>query len=157
MKVRMLQQLSGARDGQPWPAPGTEVDVPDAEGRTLIRNGTAEDPGADHPKVLVPPAGIHTPGTVAYSEPGVVDLVEVPADALTDAEGVKAALKARESGDTTQVPAGTGVQAPSGAALTAEQVQESVEADEVAREDFGGPKATRPRAGAKSSDKTTKS
>lgn len=40
-KVRLLAQISGARDGQPWPPAGTFVTVSDDEAETLIRNGQA--------------------------------------------------------------------------------------------------------------------
>jgi hypothetical protein len=139
MKVRMAQQVSGSRDGQAWPTPGEEVDLSDAEGRAALRDGTAVEVDADHDSILVPTTGIHTPGTTAYEEPGVVHLVSVPVDAVSNPEGVKAALRAVADGDTVQVPAGTGLQKPTGAALTADEVKESVKADETAREDFNQP------------------
>jgi hypothetical protein len=40
-KVRLLAQISGSRDGQPWPAAGTFVTVSDDEADTLVRNGQA--------------------------------------------------------------------------------------------------------------------
>lgn len=42
-KVRLLAQISGARDGQPWPPAGTFVTVSDDEAETLIRNGQAAE------------------------------------------------------------------------------------------------------------------
>ena len=151
MKVRMLTQQSGTRDGQPWPAPGKEVDVPDAEARALIRGGSAEPLDTEHGKVLVPPTGIHTPGTVAYDEPGVVNLVEVPTDGVANREGTKAALRTvADGGSDAQAPAGTGVQSSSGAALTDKGVQESVKSEEQAREDFGAPAPAKQTRAAKS-------
>jgi hypothetical protein len=41
MKIRMIASLSGLRDGQPWPAPGSEIVVPDAEGAELCAIGHA--------------------------------------------------------------------------------------------------------------------
>ena len=41
MRIRMKVQISGTRDGQDWPAPGGELDVPDAEGATLCEQGAA--------------------------------------------------------------------------------------------------------------------
>lgn len=40
-KVRLLAQISGSRDGQPWPAAGNFVTVTDDEADTLVRNGQA--------------------------------------------------------------------------------------------------------------------
>lgn len=37
MKIRMVQQISGSRNGQEWPAPGVEFDVDDDEGAQLCR------------------------------------------------------------------------------------------------------------------------
>jgi hypothetical protein len=42
MKVRMLQPLSGTRNGEPWPAVGETVDLPRHEADKLVNNGTAE-------------------------------------------------------------------------------------------------------------------
>lgn len=42
MKVRMLVEISGVRDGVPWPAKDGELSVSDAEGAELIRQGYAE-------------------------------------------------------------------------------------------------------------------
>lgn len=128
MKVRLLEQISGTRDGAPWPAPGTEVEVSDSEGRSLISGGSAEALDTKHEKVMVPPTGVHTPGTVGYD--ANVDLVAVPVDAVADREGTKEALAAVAAGDTKQVPSGTGVQAPTGAALTSDGVEAAVKADE---------------------------
>lgn len=41
MKVRMIAQISGTRDGIDWPAPGGTVDVPKDEALELIRGGLA--------------------------------------------------------------------------------------------------------------------
>lgn len=42
MKIRMLANISGLRDGQSWPARGGEIVVPDAEGAQLCAQGYAE-------------------------------------------------------------------------------------------------------------------
>lgn len=42
MRVRMLIQISGTRNGQPWPAKGGTVDLPDAEAKHLCESGIAE-------------------------------------------------------------------------------------------------------------------
>ncbi len=50
MKIVLTGQISGTRDGKSWPAPGTEIDLPDAEAEGLVKNGTAiraDDENAD--------------------------------------------------------------------------------------------------------------
>ena len=42
MKVRMLVDVSGTRDGETWPRRGAELTVPDAEGADLCSQGLAE-------------------------------------------------------------------------------------------------------------------
>ena len=83
--------------------------------------------------VLVPPEGIHTPGTVAFENPPVTNLVEVPVDAEANPDLTKAALKARDDGNFVDVPAGTGVQHPSGAALSRDELDASVKAEKDAK------------------------
>lgn len=46
MKIRMIAEISGLRDGALWPARGAEVEVPDAEGAEMCAAGMAE-PVAD--------------------------------------------------------------------------------------------------------------
>ena len=41
MLVRMRTEMSGLRDGKPWPPVGGTVDLPDDEALTLCRNGVA--------------------------------------------------------------------------------------------------------------------
>jgi hypothetical protein len=41
MKVRMRDQISGTRNGEPWPPPGGEVDLPEQEAVKLCANGLA--------------------------------------------------------------------------------------------------------------------
>lgn len=135
MRVRMLQQVSGTRNGEAWPGPTEEIDLPDAEARAAINGGVAEPSDAKHDMVLVPPAGVHTPGTVAY---GDVNLVAAPTDAVADPEGARAALKtATEGGADKTVPSGSGVQNRDGSAQTEEQVDDAVKADEQTRQDLG--------------------
>lgn len=43
MRVEMLTQISGTRDGQEWPRPGDAIDVPDHEAADLIRAGYAKE------------------------------------------------------------------------------------------------------------------
>lgn len=42
MKVKMKIDVSGSRNGQPWPARGETVELPDAEGADLCAAGMAE-------------------------------------------------------------------------------------------------------------------
>lgn len=157
MRVLMTQQVSGGRNGQPWPAAGEEIDLPDAEARAAIQGGTAVEAGKPSPdKVAVPPAGIHVPGATGFAH-GSVGLVEVPADALSDPEGVRAALVAREAGDSaTSVPAGTGVQRGDGSAMSAEHVGRVVEDDERSAREWGVGEPVKPaaRASSKSAEKS---
>jgi len=46
VKVTMKVDVTGTRDGQPWPARGETLDVPDDEARELIHAGIA-DPVVD--------------------------------------------------------------------------------------------------------------
>lgn len=42
MKIRMKADISGSRNGKPWPRRGETIDVPDAEGADLCASGIAE-------------------------------------------------------------------------------------------------------------------
>lgn len=42
MKIKMKIKISGDRDGKPWPEPGNELDVPEAEAKHLVEQGYAE-------------------------------------------------------------------------------------------------------------------
>lgn len=42
MKIRMKADISGSRNGQPWPRRGVTVEVPDEEGADLCAAGLAE-------------------------------------------------------------------------------------------------------------------
>ncbi|MFD7224829.1 hypothetical protein ACFV9P_28075 [Streptomyces sp. NPDC059892] len=46
MKIRMLVEMPGLRDGQPWPVKGEIADLPTAAAAHLIASGVAE---ADKP------------------------------------------------------------------------------------------------------------
>jgi len=46
VKVRMKVEVSGTRNGKPWPRRGEVVDLPDAEGADLCAAGLA-DPVTD--------------------------------------------------------------------------------------------------------------
>lgn len=83
----------------------------------------------DVKKVLVPPAGIHTPGDVAMPADAVSPLVEVPEDAEGNPDAVKAALQARAAGQFVSAPASVAHQQSSGPALTQEELQRVEQAD----------------------------
>lgn len=157
MRVRLTGQISGTRDGQNWPEPGTIVDLPDTEARGLIAGNSAVkvDGEAAGGKVLVPPDGIHTPGRLAQAASENMQLVEVPVDAVADPQGTVDAVQARADGDYVEVPRGTGVQGRKGEALTQSVVEENAEAEKVTREDYYG--STGPKVGEKTTapDKST--
>lgn len=44
MKVKMIAQLTGTRDGEDWPKAGSIAELPDDEAADLIMNGYAIDP-----------------------------------------------------------------------------------------------------------------
>lgn len=61
MKIRMLANISGLRDGVAWPAPGGETVVPDAEGAQLCAQGYAVPVAAPaEPERAVAPAAPET-------------------------------------------------------------------------------------------------
>ena len=43
MRVEMLTQISGTRNGEEWPAPGATIEVPAHEGDSLILAGYAKE------------------------------------------------------------------------------------------------------------------
>lgn len=49
MRVTMRHQISGVRDGVPWPPPGKSIELPDAEAAAVIQSGMArladDEPG----------------------------------------------------------------------------------------------------------------
>ncbi len=47
MRVRLNVQLSGTRDGVPWPAVGSVVELPDDEARDMLTSGTARPVDGD--------------------------------------------------------------------------------------------------------------
>jgi hypothetical protein len=57
MRVRMTAQISGSRNGTPWPPRGQPIDLPDAEAREYCKSGLAV-PVADikRAETAVPPA-----------------------------------------------------------------------------------------------------
>jgi hypothetical protein len=139
MRVRLTSQISGTRQGQEWPEPGTEIDLPDDEARNLLTAGTAVEVDHDAGTVMVPPAGVHTPGTPATAE-ARQEFVEAPGDALADPDATAQAMRDSRDGDVKLVPAGVGVQHPDGHALTPDELDESVEVERENREAWAGSK-----------------
>lgn len=41
MKVKMKVVMSGTRNGESWPLPGNDIEVPDEEGANMCANGLA--------------------------------------------------------------------------------------------------------------------
>jgi hypothetical protein len=41
MRVVIRQPISGTRNGESWPAVGSEIDLPDHEAEKLVRSGVA--------------------------------------------------------------------------------------------------------------------
>lgn len=134
MKVRLTQQISGSRNGQPWPAAGTEIDLPDDEARSLLMGGSAVDSSDDRGTVMVPPDGVHTP---YLPDNAGQPLVQAPADAASDPEAARAAANKAAEGEADAVlPPGVGAQHPDGSAYTPQEVKDSVKAEKVNREAF---------------------
>ncbi len=57
MRVRMLVQVSGTREGREWPQRGAEVDLPDAEAQQYVASNMAVPVATFTPEVetAVPP------------------------------------------------------------------------------------------------------
>jgi hypothetical protein len=51
MKIRMKVVMSGTRNGEAWPLPGGEVEVPDDEGANMCANGLAAPVRSDEDDV----------------------------------------------------------------------------------------------------------
>ena len=45
MRIVLNHAVSGTRDGEPWPEPGTAFEIPDDEAVLLLRNGIASPEG----------------------------------------------------------------------------------------------------------------
>lgn len=66
MDVIMKSTISGTRDGEPWPARGERISLPDGEATTLVRTGMAEP--ADGEQTVAEPAP-DVEGDTADAEP----------------------------------------------------------------------------------------
>jgi len=57
MRIRMKVQMSGTRNGQPWPPVGEPVDLPAGEAQRLCASGIAKDiPDEEEVETATPPA-----------------------------------------------------------------------------------------------------
>lgn len=54
MLVTMKARISGTRNGQDWPAPGEQIDLPEAEARAMEALGAVEIPKPVEPEVSEP-------------------------------------------------------------------------------------------------------
>ena len=87
MKIRMVQQMSGLRaDRQPWPGPGAEFEVGDAEGAALAAQGLAVPVAAEERKAEARPAA-PDPATETRAEPGPEPGAEAPKARVTGPRG----------------------------------------------------------------------
>jgi hypothetical protein len=73
MKIRMKVEMSGTRNGQPWPVRGEVADLPTAEAAHLVASGIADEVVEPEPvETAVAPSAETTtapaPETVAVPE-----------------------------------------------------------------------------------------
>jgi hypothetical protein len=45
MRIKLLAEITGTRNGEPWPKRGAEIDLPDDEAETMVTVGMAEKVG----------------------------------------------------------------------------------------------------------------
>jgi hypothetical protein len=55
MRVRMKVDITGTRNGEPWPAREETIDLPDEEARDLCASGMAEPVPDSKTQKAVPP------------------------------------------------------------------------------------------------------
>lgn len=81
-----------------------------------------DDETTDHsvPKVLVPPAGVHTPADTLHGD-GTTAMVAAPADAISDPQGTCQAVADAAAGNTTAVSRDQGFQHGDGSAISVEE------------------------------------
>jgi hypothetical protein len=48
MRVKLVSDMSGLRNGEPWPGPGEVVDLTEDEANNMLINGTAVMPDQKH-------------------------------------------------------------------------------------------------------------
>ena len=91
MRVTMSIQIGGYRNGEPWPAPGNTIDVPEAEAHDLIANHYAEATDDQAPAADNDPAADDDPA--ADAEPDAAPVADD--DPAADAEPVKPAKRTK--------------------------------------------------------------
>lgn len=102
MKIRMLVQVSGTRNGLDWPARGSVVDLPDDEAQSYVDNGMADkltnvklnDSG---PLVRDRVTDAPQTDTAGPQDPDI--LAESVEDEIKGAEAIDAANEERAAGD----------------------------------------------------------
>jgi hypothetical protein len=93
--------------------------------------------------VLVPPAGIHTPGTTAMGEES--PYIEVPADG--DEDATRAAVEKAQSGDyDAALPAGVIPVNQDGSAMTPAAADQAVKDEQQNADELAGKSAPKPKA-----------
>lgn len=88
--IKLKVQISGTRNGEEWPAPGTVVDLPEDEAATLIAAGLAVEPDDAEEAAVVQPA------EETATAPGDEATAQAPAGdeaATAPAAGVETATK----------------------------------------------------------------
>lgn len=60
MKIQLKVQISGTRNGDDWPAPGSIVDLPDDESIALLASGSAIPVEPDVETADAPAADVET-------------------------------------------------------------------------------------------------
>lgn len=71
MRIKMTVEVSGSRNGKPWPKRGETMDLPDAEAAQLCAAGMAETVNDDVEKAV--------PAKAEVTEPPKAEVTEKPA------------------------------------------------------------------------------
>lgn len=70
MRVTMKARIAGTRNGEDWPAPGEQIDLPRDEAELLVANGLAvADETKPAKKAAVETAAVEAPETAATTKP----------------------------------------------------------------------------------------
>ena len=106
-KVQMLAQISGARDGENWPAPGGYITVGDDEAVALVRAGLATTGKKNEelpPSVVNPTVPGHADEPLAYHVPEVPGERDKAEEAQKAVDESQAAAGAQRVESTTEAP-----------------------------------------------------
>ena len=79
MRVTIVAQISGTRNGQPWPKPGESVDLPDPEAAQLCAIGAATEAGPPARAAGEPETATVEPPETATEEPRKAPAKKAPA------------------------------------------------------------------------------